>query len=384
MRVRKGTDGESVIKIAIVGCGKMADQHAVQIRKITDAKLVAVCDAEPLMAGQLAERFRVPKWFTNLDEMLAAERPDVVHVTTPPQSHLEIGKKCLNAGASAYIEKPFTLNTADAEELIDVANRNGVKLTAGHNAQFTHAMKEMRRLVTGGFLGERVVHIESLYCYDLGDPAYAKALLGDSDHWARKLPGSLLQNIISHGVARIAEFMKGDNIVVSAQAFSSPFLQEIGQGDIIDELRLIIRDDYATTAHFTFSSQISPTQHQFRLYGKKRSLVIDDDHEVVLRIDNKEYKSYLRFFVPPIGFARQYVGNLARNVSKFLRNDFHLPNDAGLLTLISAFYKSVKDGAPLPISYSEILLTSRIMDAAFEHITVKKREKEQLELAVIS
>ncbi len=361
-----------MIKAAIVGCGKMADQHAVQIRKISSAKLVAVCDAEPLMARQLAERFDVPAWFTDLDQMLASARPDVVHVTTPPQSHLLIGKKCFEAGASAYIEKPFTLNTADAEELIEVANRNGVKVTAGHNAQFTHAMNEMRRLVASGFLGGRVVHIESLYCYELGDASYAKALLGDSDHWARKLPGSLLQNIISHGVARIAEFMSGDNIEVSAQAFSSPFLQEIGQGDIVDELRLIIKDDKSTTAHFTFSSQIRPTQHQLRIYGTKRALIVDDDHQVVLRLDDKEYKSYLRFFVPPITFARQYLGNLAGNIGKFLRNDFHLPNEAGLLTLIRAFYKSVEEGAPLPIAYREILLTSRIMDIAFEHLTANK------------
>ena len=353
----------------------MADQHAQQIRKISTATLVASCDAEPLMARQLAERFHVPQWFTNVDDMLAAVRPDVVHVTTPPQSHLAIGRKCLEAGTSAYIEKPFTLNTADAMELIDLANRKGVKLTAGHNAQFTHAMCEMRRLVADGYLGDRIVHMESMYGYELGDPAYAKALLGDRDHWARKLPGSLPQNIISHGVSRIAELMEGDDIVVTAQAFSSPFLQEIGQDDIVDELRLIVRDEYATTANFTFSTQISPAQHQFRVYGQKRSLIVDDDHQVVLRLDNKEHKSYMRFFVPPLVFARQYLGNLAINLARFARNEFHLPNEAGLFTLISSFYQSVADGAPLPIPYRQILLTSRIMDAAVEHIKPRKQKQ---------
>jgi predicted dehydrogenase len=365
-----------MIRVAIVGCGKMADQHASQIRKLSTATLVAACDLEPMMAEQLAERFEIPAWFTDVEEMLASARPDVVHVTTPPESHLSTGRKCIQAGASAYIEKPFTLNTAEAIELIELAVRHGVKVTAGHNGQFTHAMNQMRCLVGEGFLGGRVVHMESLYCYDLGDPAYAKALLGDRDHWARKLPGSLLQNIMSHGVSRIAELMKGDDIVVTAQAFSSPFLQEIGQGDIMDELRLIVRDEYATTAHFTFSSQISPTQHQFRVYGRKRSLVVDDDHQVVLRFDNNEYKSYMRFFVPPVVFALQYIGNLARNLAKFARNDFHLPNEAGLFTLISSFYKSVAEGAPLPISYREIILTSRIMDAAFEQIKIKQPEQK--------
>lgn len=356
----------------------MADQHAVQIRKIDGAKLVGVCDAEPLMAKQLAERLQVPGVFTDVKEMLASARPDVVHITTPPQSHLPLGKMCFEAGASAYIEKPFTLNTPDAEELIDLANRKGVKLTAGHNGQFTHSMNKMRRLVSENYLGGRVVHMESMYGYEFKDPAYATALLGDSDHWVRKLPGSLLQNIISHGIARIAEFMTGENIVVSAQGFSSPFLRQIGQSDIVDELRLIIRDENATTAAFTFSSQITPALHQFRVYGIKRSLVVDDDNQVVLRLDDKEYKSYIRFFVPPVIFAGQYLGNLADNLKKFMKNDFHLPNEAGLLTLIRAFYSSIQDGTPLPIPYREILLTSRIMDAAFEQIG--SQEKFALEI----
>lgn len=354
-----------MIKAAIVGCGKMADQHAQQIRKIRSATLVAACDAEPLMARQIAERFGIPAWFTDVEEMLASARPDVVHVTTPPQSHLEIGRKCVEAGVSAYIEKPFTLNTADAVTLIGLANQKGAKLTVGHNGQFTHAMNRMRRLVADGFLGGPAVHMESLYCYEFGHPAYAKALLGDSDHWARKLPGSLLQNIMSHGVSRIAEFMTGEKLMVLAHGFSSRFVREIGQGDLVDELRLIVSDENATTAAFTFSSQICPPQHQFRVYGPKRSLVVDDDHQVVLQLDNRQYKSYMRLFVPPAVFAKQYVANLAGNLWRFANNDFHLPNDAGLRTLIASFYESVADGAPLPIPYREILLTSRIMDAAF-------------------
>jgi predicted dehydrogenase len=357
-----------MIRAAIVGCGKMADQHALQIRKIPGAQLVAACDAEPLMARQLAERFGIAACFSDVEEMLASARPDVVHVTTPPQSHLDIGRKCIAAGASPYIEKPFTLNTADARELIQLAEQKGVRLTAGHNGQFTHAMKRMRQRVREGFLGGTAVHMESMYCYEFGDPAYAKAVLGDTEHWVRKLPGAMIQNIMSHGVSRIAEFMTGDDILVLAHGFSSPFLRRIGHDDVVDELRVIVKDEHATTAYFTFSSQISPTQHQFRVYGPSRSLVVDDDHQVVLELDNTPHKSYMQFFAPPAAFARQYVRNLRRNVWAFMKSDFHMPNDAGLLTLITSFYDSVATGAPPPIPYREIVLTARIMDEAFRQI----------------
>jgi len=346
----------------------MADQHAAQIRRLPDARIVATCDAEPLMARQLAERLSVSEWFTDVDVMLTTVRPDVVHVTTPPQSHLEIGKQCLEANVNVYMEKPFTLNTADATELIGLAERKNVKITAGHNGQFTHAMVKARQLVAANYLGGQPVHLESMYCYEFGDPAYAKALLGDSDHWVRSLPGSLLQNIISHGVSRIAEFMPGDQPTVLAARFTSAFLKGIGHGDIIDELRLVIKDECATTAYFTFSSQISPSQHQFRLYGPKRSLLVDDDHQIVTRLSDVQYKSYLRYLVPPIGLARQCVANVSRNVANFVRGDFHLPYDAGLFTLIAAFYRSIRNNDPPPIPYREILLTSRIMDAAFDQL----------------
>jgi predicted dehydrogenase len=323
------------------------------------------------MAHQIADRFKIPHYFTDPREMLETLKLDVVHITTPPHSHFELAHLCLQAGLCVYVEKPFTLNTAEAEKLIGLANQNAIKITAGHNAQFTHAMVRMRELLKTGYLGGEPVHIESIYCYNFNDESYAKAMLGDARHWVRKLPGSLPQNIISHGVSKIAEFLKTDDPIVIATGSTSNFLKRIGQDDIIDELRVMIQDADGMTAYFTFSSQISPTLHQFRLYGPKNSLVVDDDHQIVIKITNEDHKSYLRYFVPPLTYAKQYVGNLAINMMKFMRNDFHLPFDAGLKTLIESFYASVADNAPLPISYKEILLTSRIMDKIFEQVARK-------------
>ncbi len=360
-----------MIKAGIIGCGKMADQHASQIMRIPDAEIVGVCDNEPLMAKQMAERFNIGMHFSNVQQMLDEAKPDVVHITTPPPSHYPLAKQCLHAGCNVYVEKPFTLNTQEAEELIALANQKGLKITAGHNAQFTHAMLRMRELVKNGYLGGNPVHIESHYCYDFGDASYAKALLGNSNHWVRQLPGSLLQNIISHGISKIAEFLTGDNPTVIAHGFTSNFLKSIGENNIIDEVRVIICDEDCTTAYFTFSSQIKPVPHQLKLYGPKNSILIDDDYQIIIQMDNKEYKSYLRFFLPPFHFARQYIRNFNINLKKFFRKDFHMPNDAGLKILIESFYHAVEGKAPLPLTYREILLTSRIMDEIFIQIKQK-------------
>src|SRR5205823_6012139 len=83
-------------------------------------------------------------------------------------------------------------------------------------------------LVNSGFLGSGSIHMESYYCYEIGHSGYAGALLGDKGHWVRRLPGKLLHNIISHGVARIAEFMVSESPHVIAYGFVSPYLKNIG------------------------------------------------------------------------------------------------------------------------------------------------------------
>ena len=110
-----------MLKVAIVGCGKIADSHAWQIQRIRECEIVGVCDREPLMARQLYERFPVKRYFSDLTQLLEEARPDVVHVTTPPESHFSIAKLCLESGCHVYVEKPFTLYEAEARALIDLA-----------------------------------------------------------------------------------------------------------------------------------------------------------------------------------------------------------------------------------------------------------------------
>jgi predicted dehydrogenase len=298
--------------------------------------------------------------------LVAEARPDVVHITTPPQSHFEIARFCLERGCHVFVEKPFTLDAGEAERLVNLAEEKGLKLTAGHNCQFSHVSRRMRALIESGYLGGQPLHIESCFGYDLGNKSYARALLGDNEHWVRKLPGQLLHNIVSHGIARIAEFLPTDDPKVIAYGFVSPLLKSIGETEIVDELRVIIAGNERTTAYFTFSSQMKPLTHALRIYGPKNGLILDQNHEVLLRLNGTKLKSYADYFVPPAQFAQQYLGNLFGNVRRFLASDFHM--DAGMRYLFEAFYRSIREDGPVPIPYREILLTARIMDAIFDQL----------------
>ncbi|SRR6266446_174924 len=360
-----------MLRIAIVGCGKVADQHVHAIQRIPDCRIVATVDREVLMAAQLAERFKVPECFSDLNEMLRACKPDIVHIATPPQSHFSVAKQCLEFGSHVYLEKPFAITAAETEALIRFAESRALKATVGHNYQFTLEMQEMRRLVKQGFLGGIPIHLESYWSYDLGDLSYVGPVLGNREHWVRQLPGQLFHNIISHGIAKLAEFLDDEIALLVATAHQSDELKRLGGADeVLDELRVVIRDASGTTAFFCFSTSVKGV-NQLRIYGRGGSLVADIITGGFVRASSRSYKSYLTYFIPSLKYAREHARNAALSLTNFVRR--RLYQDFGMKELIERFYKSVAGEGPLPIPYREIILTARIMDEIFTQVYSGKK-----------
>jgi predicted dehydrogenase len=264
------------------------------------------------------------------------------------------------------MEKPFTVTAPQTEELISLAEAKGLMVTVGHNLQFNPEAIRMREMVKAGFLGGPPIHLECMQSFSHAEPTYGTALLGDKTHWVRSLPGSLLHNLISHGIAKIAEFLPSSRPKVIAHVYSSPYLKSISQDDIVDELRALIHDDGNVTAHFTFSTQLGAAFNQLCLHGKNATLMTDSTNRMLIPIRQNGYKSYLRYFLTPHVYAKQYRRNSWRNIKQFLRKEFHM--DYGMKVLIESFHSAVEGKAPLPISYKEILTTARIMDEIFAQI----------------
>jgi len=364
------------LKVAIVGSGKIAHAHASQILSLPGREIVGVCNRSPQKAKDFSARFPVKNTFTGLADLLEKAQPDVVHITTPPESHFDLAMFCIEHSCHVYVEKPFTVNTEQARRLIEAAEQKGVKLTVGHNNQFSAVARRMRELIRSGYLGGPPVHMESYYCYDVTDQKYARAFLNDKQHWVRKLPGKLFQNVISHGVARIAEFLTGDQLAVLAHGFASSYMKETAEPEIVDELRVIVSEEELRTAYFTFSSQMRPLLHQFRVYGPKNGLVLDETQATLIKLRGQKFRSYAETFIPPVLFSTQHVGNLVRN-SRLLVSGGLQPN-SGMKSLIDAFHRSIREDSAVPIAYEEILRTSTIMDAIIEQVNGRERQKETL------
>jgi predicted dehydrogenase len=119
-----------------------------------------------------------------------------------------------------------------------------------------------------------------------------------------------------------------------------------------------------------------PSLHQFRIYGTKNGIILDQDQETLVGLQGARFKSYLEKFVAPLILTKQYFGNVVTNVRTFARRDFHMKS--GMKYLIESFYRSIEQDSPPPIPYREIVLTARIMDAVFAQLRRPQRGSETM------
>lgn len=353
------------LKVGIVGCGQIADGHVSEIQKLKSATVLAVCDSEPIIAEQLAIRYGVGKYYASLEKMLKNEKLDVLHICTPPGSHLVLAKMAVDAGCHVYVEKPLALNYADTVELVDYVINAGKKLTIGHNSEFDPPSLELRELIQNGVLGDPV-HIESWYGYNLNG-SFGKAILASPDHWVHKLPGKLFHNNLNHLLNKITEFLDDEKPQVHAMAWKS--CNKGGFGDVrdslYDELRTIIKGN-KVSAYGTFSSSVRPVGHYLRVYGTKSIVDLDYTSRSVAIDRGANYPSAVGRLIAGYDKAWQYTKSALRNSNKFCHYDYHYFSGMGLL--IEKFYDSILYDKDAPVSIKSILNIAWIMDDIFKQI----------------
>jgi predicted dehydrogenase len=355
------------LKVGIVGCGKIADGHVEEVQKVPElAHVVGVCDREPIMAEQLAMRYGLDYHTSDVERLLSERKPDVLHITTPPGSHLSLATRAIDAGCHVYVEKPITLSAAETKALVAQGEKSKKKLTVGYTYLFDPPALEMRALIREGVLGD-IVHVESMYGYNLAG-AYGAAILGDPDHWVLKLPGQLLHNNIDHLLNKTLEFLEDDEPTIVAMG---SVRRSVRFGDtrdsMLDELRLMARDGRGgVTVYGTFSSHIRPAGHFTRVYGTKNTCHVDYVARTVTLESSGSLPSAIGRLVPAFEMAAQYTKAGARNVGKFMRSEFHF--FSGLGHLIRAFYTSIVEDGPPPIPHRDIVRVSVMLDEIFRQL----------------
>lgn len=349
------------MRVAIVGCGQIADAHIQEIRRVPGAIVEAVCDQNPHMAEQAGTRLQVPGVYTDLSLMLREVRPDVVHVTTPPASHLSIGRAVVESGAHAYIEKPFTVNLGEAEQLAASATASGKLLCVGHSNRFDEAVLRLLHAHGRGELGD-VVHVEAVMGYSLSGP-FGGQMMGDPGHWVHRLPGGVAQNNISHPLSMLLSFLHDDRPRVSAVGLRC---RKERFGDARDRFHDEVRvhlEGREVTGSLVFSCRARPLQLYVTVHGTKAQATASVDARSFRLVRGAELAGPFARVQWTYRESREANREFWGRVVSLARARLHYFQ--GMHELIRRFYLAVEGRGEVPIPMSEAVRATRIMDEIF-------------------
>jgi predicted dehydrogenase len=343
------------LKVAVVGCGQIADAHLQELGKLPGTVRVAVCDRNRDLAERDGAVYGVSGVYDDLDLMLAEARPDLVHVCTPAGTHRPLAIACLEAGCHVYVEKPFTVAPAEARQVLDTARRVGRLVCVGHNELFDQVWRETCSTIRSGRLGE-VVFVDSVQGYDLSGP-FGSLLVSQSDHWVRRLPGGFFHNTISHPVYKITEFLDDPAPAVWATWFAPH-----PAGGFPTELRVVLVGE-RVSANLTVSSAARPVQRVVKICGTRESCEVDLEGRTVRRIRGATVRGPFVSMQAPLRQMTEGAARLGFSLRQFLRNRIHY--FGGLRTLFEEFQRAIVTGGAPPIAYDEIERVTAIMDTIF-------------------
>ncbi len=144
------------LKVAVISCGMITNKAHIPTYKAYPDKceVVAVSDLNEEAARDTAARWGIPKWYTNTDEMLAKEKPDLVSVCVPNGLHKEMTMLALSYDANVACEKPIALNLADAREMYAEADRKNKLLSACQVLRFYPEYWFAKEMYDNGTLGD--------------------------------------------------------------------------------------------------------------------------------------------------------------------------------------------------------------------------------------
>ena len=294
-----------MIKIGMVGLGKMGLSHVSIVRAHPEVELVAACDTMTYLTDVLA-KYTGLKCYDDLDKMLANEQLDAVVVSTPSRLHAGMVQKALDKGLHVFCEKPFVLDVADGERLVQTAAAKGLVTQVGYHYRFVGAFQEAARIVRSGALGD-IHHVRA--------EAYGPVVLrakGGTWRSAKSEGGGALYDYACHAID-LVNFVAGTPASVSGVVRHGVFSR-----DVEDEIYCSLH--YANGASGQLC--VNWSDESFRKMSTKISVWGTKGR---ITADRQECQIYLRdpsdAVGMPAGWTVRYTTDLMQEVWFYLRGE---------------------------------------------------------------
>lgn len=341
------------MKVGIIGGGQIAGIHGPLILKQPNAQIVGIADKDIARARALAGKLNVKQVYADAEQMIREQRPDVVHILTPPQVHTPLSIMAMEHGCHVLVEKPLAMNMDDAKRMVEAARKNNVRLCVDHNMVFDELVQRAKELVSNGLIGN-VSHVEVNFAYD---PRRNPAVLEEGAqycYWVYRLNGGLLQDLMPHPISLVTEFIPAIEEI-----------QAIGQNHGVlpqgwqDEIRVLIKAG-PISGSIGISLHEKPDAVLLTIRGTKGVIQANLYNNILTLQKWSDLPRAINRGLSAFQVGFQNLKGALGNIFKMARG--RIDKSGGMGPLISKFYEAILTGSDTPISLEKMLAATELID----------------------
>lgn len=343
--------GDRRLLVGVIGCGQIATPHVQTLMHDCGEVELHLCDSNAAAAESLAARTgAAPTFHADAEAMLAGVGLDAVFVLTPPTSHFALARAALTNGAHTLVEKPFTMSLAEAEGLYALADEHERLLCVDHSNLYMPSVVEGLDLLASGAVG-RPLHFHCFYGHAEkgGSIPYA-----NPDHWAYRMPGGVLLNLISHPASLMVAMIGAPQEVIARRA-----TRNVMPHDIPDSLSVMVDsgDAYGTLA---ISMAHGNHYRHATLWCEGGTLFFDLTRQTFVASRHRG----------PIGLVPKMLGGVQMGMAQALGTaeigakvaTKRMKREPGVRALGRAFVASLREGTPPPVSRENVYGVARVQE----------------------
>src|ERR1700676_190687 len=325
------------LRVGLVGAGYISEFHARAIKRVPNARIVGIADVVNSRAAGLASPFRIPKVFPTMEAMMN-EGVDVIHILTPPDTHAQLAIGALENGCHVLVEKPLAINAGEVDRISAAAAAAQKSVCVNHSMLYDRFVSKALNLVRSGAIG---IPLTFDYFRSSEYPAYRGGPL--PIHYQDGGYPFLDQGV--HALYLAESFL---GAIEDAKAF---YATHGGDSNLLfDEWRVAAQCQRGT-ANIQISWNVRPLQNWFVVQGTKGVLRANlfamwVTHTPQLPLPKAPARA-LQALSEGLSICAQVPANVVRFATK------KIVQYDGLHSLVAAFYRALRTGAPMPVSVEQ-------------------------------
>jgi len=318
------------MKVAIIGCGKIAVAHIQIIKKLFPKAKIVIYDINNNKAKVFAIKYHVHEVYSNLDDLFSSSNPDAVHILTPPSSHAALAEKAILADSHVLIEKPVTETVNDYIKLLNLAKEKNKVLCVDFSILGMPVVLKAKEIINSCKLGKLIsVHCNFACSWPKNTIPYY-----NPSHWAYSLKGGILQNMADHPASLVIDAMDG------IQEHNMFFCRRnVLPNDCPDLLHVALRND-DQIGSFTLSLGHGSTHRQAEYFLEGGIITVDMSRQLISIIRNRVPQNFIRKTLSGINLGWNFSMGSVSNVFKVMKGS--LQKDPGIVNIIHNFYNAIK------------------------------------------